>query len=106
VGDLSDDGTVNNFDISPFELALVDPPAYLAMHPSMDDCDRVWRGDTNFDCPFDNFDIEPFEQLLTGGGADVVHTPEPSTFALVGMGGAALLVAGWRRRRRLLSTSD
>ncbi|MGE0481317.1 MAG: hypothetical protein AB7Q17_12680 [Phycisphaerae bacterium] len=62
-GDLNCDRFVNNFDIDPFVLALVDPAAYAAAFPN---CDRL-RADINNDGAVDNFDIDPFVELLTGG---------------------------------------
>jgi len=62
VGDLNCDGTLNNFDIDPFVLALTDPAAYAQAFPS---CDRV-LADVNGDGEVDNFDIDPFVDLLTG----------------------------------------
>jgi len=94
VGDLNGDSAVNNFDISPFELALTDSATYLAQHPTLTNYPQ--RGDVNYDGAFNNFDISTFEQLLTGAPAAVV--PEPSTFALLAIGGAGLLL--WVRRRK------
>lgn len=63
VGDLNCDGTVNNFDIDPFVLALTDPAGYNSSQP---DCD-INLGDINGDGAVNNFDIDPFVALLTGG---------------------------------------
>jgi hypothetical protein len=64
-GDLNCDGRVNNFDITPFVLALTatppDYPEYYALYP---DCDRN-LGDINGDGLVNNFDITPFVELLT-----------------------------------------
>jgi hypothetical protein len=66
-GDLNCDGAVDNFDISPFVLALTatppDYPEYYALYSS---CDRN-LADINGDGSVDNFDISPFVALLTGG---------------------------------------
>ncbi|QOJ14554.1 MAG: hypothetical protein HRU75_07840 [Planctomycetia bacterium] len=62
-GDVNCDGAVNNFDIDPFVLLLVDPPAYHAAHPG---CDPQ-RADVNGDGVVNNFDIDPFVALITGG---------------------------------------
>ncbi|MGD8454477.1 MAG: FG-GAP-like repeat-containing protein [Phycisphaerae bacterium] len=60
VGDLNCDGIVNNFDISPFILALTDPTTYAQRYPN---CDRL-LADINGDTEVNNFDIAPFVQLL------------------------------------------
>lgn len=62
-GDMNCDGIVNNFDIDPFVLALVDPDAYTVAFPN---CNRL-AADVNGDGSVDNFDIDPFVLLLTCG---------------------------------------
>lgn len=62
LGDLNCDGTVNNFDIDAFVLALTDPAGYQAAYP---DCD-INLADINGDGAVNNFDIDPFVALLTG----------------------------------------
>jgi hypothetical protein len=62
LGDLNCDGAVNNFDITPFVLALTNIEAYYAAHP---DCYHT-NADINNDGRVDNFDISPFVELLTG----------------------------------------
>ena len=65
-GDLTCDGAVNNFDITPFVLVLTgtapDYPEYYAMYP---DCDHM-LADCNQDGAVNNFDITPFVDLLVG----------------------------------------
>ncbi|MGD8453968.1 MAG: hypothetical protein PVJ57_19300 [Phycisphaerae bacterium] len=61
-GDLNCDGLVNNFDISPFILAVTNPDGYAHQYP---DCD-IMLGDINGDDLVNNFDIAPFISLLTG----------------------------------------
>ncbi|MBK8915312.1 MAG: hypothetical protein IPM64_12070 [Phycisphaerales bacterium] len=56
LGDMNCDGAVNNFDIDPFVLALVDPAAYAEAFPL---CNPM-AGDVDGDGHFDNFDIDPF----------------------------------------------
>jgi hypothetical protein len=63
LGDMNCDGAVDNFDITPFVLALTSPAAYAAAYP---DC-NIANGDINGDGRVDNFDITPFVALLTGG---------------------------------------
>jgi hypothetical protein len=66
-GDLNCDGRVNNFDITPFVLALTaTPPGYPQYYALYPDCDRN-LGDINSDGRVDNFDITPFVHLLVGG---------------------------------------
>ncbi|MGE0481484.1 MAG: hypothetical protein AB7Q17_13535 [Phycisphaerae bacterium] len=61
-GDLNCDGVANNFDITPFVLALADPAAYAAMYP---DC-PILNADANGDGLVNNFDIDAFVALLVG----------------------------------------
>lgn len=61
-GDLNCDGVTNNFDITPFVLALADPAAYAAMYP---DC-PILNADVNGDGLVNNFDIDAFVALLVG----------------------------------------
>lgn len=62
IGDLNCDGLVNNFDITPFVLALSDAAAYEAEFP---DCDRA-AADVNGDGLINNFDIDAFVALIGG----------------------------------------
>ncbi|MGD8451284.1 MAG: M28 family peptidase [Phycisphaerae bacterium] len=65
-GDLNCDGTVDNFDIRAFVLALTaTPPDYLEYYGFYPDCNRM-LADVNGDGNVDNFDISPFVSLLTG----------------------------------------
>ncbi|MGD8454421.1 MAG: dockerin type I repeat-containing protein [Phycisphaerae bacterium] len=59
-GDVNCDGEVNNFDISPFVLAITDPTGYAAAYP---ECD-ILNADCNGDGEVNNFDISPFVALL------------------------------------------
>jgi hypothetical protein len=66
-GDLNCDGRVDNFDITPFVLALTaTPPDYAEYYAVYPTCD-IMNGDINGDGSVDNFDITPFVALLTGG---------------------------------------
>jgi hypothetical protein len=63
-GDLNCDRRVDNFDITPFVLALVStPPDYRQYYGTYPDCHRE-LADINGDGRVDNFDISPFVQLL------------------------------------------
>lgn len=65
--DLNCDGGVDNFDITPFVLALTaTPPDYAEYYAVYPTCD-IMNGDINGDGSVDNFDITPFVALLTGG---------------------------------------
>jgi hypothetical protein len=57
------DRRVDNFDITPFVMALADPAEYQAHYPGLP---YQFLGDVNEDGAFDNFDISPFVELLTG----------------------------------------
>ncbi|MGD8451033.1 MAG: VCBS repeat-containing protein [Phycisphaerae bacterium] len=60
-GDMNCDGIVNNFDISPFVLAITDPAGYEDEYP---DC-NILNADCSGDGLVNNFDISPFVSLLT-----------------------------------------
>jgi subtilisin-like proprotein convertase family protein len=60
VGDLNCDLNVDNFDISPFVLAVTNPTEYAVQYPGCD----IMFADINGDGNVDNFDITPFVQLL------------------------------------------
>ena len=64
IGDLNCDGTINNFDIDAFVLALMDSAQYAVLFPH---CDRT-DADANCDGRIDNFDIDPFVACLVAGG--------------------------------------
>lgn len=62
-GDMNCDGALNNFDIDPFALAIVDVAAYAAAYPG---CSPM-RGDMNHDGLVNNFDIDPFVACVVSG---------------------------------------
>ena len=62
IGDMNCDGSVNNFDIDPFVLAVTNVPGYQTAYPG---CDYT-LADCNDDGSVNNFDIDPFVALLTG----------------------------------------
>lgn len=64
-GDTNCDGAVDNFDIDPFVLAIVDPDGYAVAFPAC----STSHGDVNGDGVFNNFDIDPFVDLILAGGA-------------------------------------
>ncbi|QOJ13581.1 MAG: hypothetical protein HRU75_02515 [Planctomycetia bacterium] len=63
-GDMNCDGMVNNFDIDPFVLAILNQASYWAAHP---DCD-VMNGDIDYSGATNNFDIDPFVQCVLNSG--------------------------------------
>lgn len=65
-GDLNCDGSVNNFDIDAFVMAITDPVGYAAAYP---DCDYN-AADVNVDGNVNNFDIDAFVRVITGIGFD------------------------------------
>ncbi|MGD8451858.1 MAG: hypothetical protein PVJ57_08570 [Phycisphaerae bacterium] len=60
--DMNCDGVIDNFDISPFLAALLDPTTYQEDYPL---CDPM-NADCNDDGEVNNFDIKPFIDLLLG----------------------------------------
>ncbi|MGD8454726.1 MAG: hypothetical protein PVJ57_23165, partial [Phycisphaerae bacterium] len=65
VGDVSGDGTLNNFDLSPFTYALTHSEGeFDTQYPS--GC--YWCADLNGDGTVNNFDTSPFMGLLSTGG--------------------------------------
>ena len=60
LGDLNCDGGINEQDINPFVLALVNPAVYQQAYP---DCNVV-NADCNADGNINSLDIEPFVGLL------------------------------------------
>lgn len=62
-GDMNCDGTLNNFDIDPFVLALLDPSAYALAYPGCD----LSQGDVNDDGALNNFDIDAFVECVLNG---------------------------------------
>ncbi|HMO27399.1 MAG TPA: hypothetical protein PKB10_14140, partial [Tepidisphaeraceae bacterium] len=63
LGDMNDDGAVNNLDIAPFVQALTSPASYAAAFPQVP---MPLVGDINSDGAVNNLDIAPFVALLTG----------------------------------------
>ncbi|MGD8454210.1 MAG: hypothetical protein PVJ57_20540 [Phycisphaerae bacterium] len=94
-GDMNNDGLTNNFDISPFILALGDPnpggdyeQAFPGLLGSM-----VYHGDMNCDGYFDNFDIAPFMLRLTNPPAYAGAYPDCDPCLALGEGGGSGLNA-------------
>lgn len=64
LGDVNDDGQVNNQDIGPFVLALTSPQDFAQQYPQVP---MPLVGDINGDGVLNNQDIAPFVSMLTGG---------------------------------------
>lgn len=63
-GDLNCDGYVDNLDIDPFMMAVLDPSSYAVSHP---DCNQA-LADLDGDGSVTYFDIDHFIELLLGPG--------------------------------------
>ncbi|QOJ15824.1 MAG: thrombospondin type 3 repeat-containing protein [Planctomycetia bacterium] len=63
-GDMNCDGAVNNFDIDPFVLALVDAEAYMLAFPGC----NILNGDIDGEGGLNNFDIDPFVDCMVNLG--------------------------------------
>lgn len=63
VADMNCDGSINNFDIDGFVLALTDAEAYQSAYPQ---CDSL-HADTNGDGVVNNFDIDFFVACIAAG---------------------------------------
>lgn len=61
-GDMNCDGSLNQFDIAPFVLALSDNDAYAQQYPNCE----LRLGDANHDGSVNQLDIDGFVQLLGG----------------------------------------
>ena len=93
VGDLNGDGRVDQLDIDPFVLALIDPNAYVAQYP---DLDPLLLGDIDASGAMNCDDVKAFLDLLVNGpGASAV--PEPATLMALTAGACLALL---RKRTR------
>lgn len=93
-GDVNNDGSVNNLDITAFigALAAADESSFLTQFPS----GNYAAADTSGDEEINNLDITSFISILAGGAdSATAAVPEPATWLVVAAGSAALL----RRRR-------
>jgi hypothetical protein len=98
-GDMNGDGPVNGFDVNGFVAAVVNAGAYQTANPHL----RVnYIGDFDNSGAINGFDVQAFVAAIVAGspaaGSSPSAVPEPSTWALVGLGLGALLVRRLRRR--------
>ncbi|MBK8916002.1 MAG: proprotein convertase P-domain-containing protein [Phycisphaerales bacterium] len=81
VGDANCDGVVNNFDIDPFVVGIVngDEPTAPSGYSGDQACwdDRECWGDVNRDEAFNNFDIDPFVNCIVALPPDGEPCPAP-----------------------------
>ena len=80
-GDTNCDGVVNNFDIDPFVIGVLNismdsaPMVYSAVAPGECWDRKLSWGDTNHDGLFNNFDIDPFVSCIVNGVDPGVECP-------------------------------
>jgi hypothetical protein len=98
-GDVNFDGHVDASDITAMEAALTDPINYEKNH-SLVNGDLLTAGDVNGDGVFNNADLQALLDYLKSGQGSFTAIPEPSTLALLCLGGVGLLMR--RRRFRLV----
>ena len=95
-GDVDNDGSVDNLDITPFIAALAaeDEAAFLVAFPggSYAAADIDMSGSPN------NLDITAFIGLLAGSGGESAAVPEPSSIAWIVL---ALMASRRRSKKRL-----
>jgi len=95
IGDMNNDGTVNNLDINPFVSALTDRQQFIEQFGFL----PGQVGDINDDGQFNNLDINPFVNMLTGTSSlDTV--PEPASMTLLVVTAVAMYTGSRRHTRR------
>ena len=94
LGDIDDDGSINNLDITPFiaALAAADEAAFLTQFPN----GNYAAADVDMSGSANNLDITPFIGLLTAAGSNATVVPEPSSLVCI----ALALMMGRRRAVR------
>ena len=93
LGDVNNDGAIDNLDITPFitALASADEAAFLVDFPQ----GSYSAADVDTSGSPDNLDITPFISLLTGQGS-ASAVPEPASLALLAAGALMALRRGRR----------
>ena len=93
-GDVSNDGSVNNLDITPFIIALAaeDEAAFGVALPG----GNYAAADIDMSGSPNNLDITPFIALLAAAASDTAAVPEPGLIAWVGL----VLMMGRRRSKK------
>jgi len=93
LGDVNNDGAIDNLDITPFitALASADEAAFLVDFPQ----GSYSAADVDTSGSPDNLDITPFISLLTGQGSGSA-VPEPASLALLAAGALMTLRRGRR----------
>ena len=96
VGDVNNDGSIDNLDITPFIAALAaeDEAAFLTQLPE----GNYTAADIDVSGSPDNLDITPFIDLLASGASNSPVIPEPAAFTLLL---PSLIAVGRTRRKRL-----
>ena len=91
LGDVNDDGSVDNLDITTFigALSAADEAAFLTQFPN----GNYAAADIDMSGSPDNLDITPFIGLLTAAGSNATAVPEPGSLACI----ALALMMGRRR---------
>jgi hypothetical protein len=89
-GDFDQNGHVNPSDIVPMLNASTDLPAFAAAHGlTTDQLNLI--GDLDFDGKFTNADLQALLNLQISGGGSLTSVPEPTSLALLALGGLGLL---------------
>ena len=101
-GDVNGDGVTDGFDVDPFVFLLTQgEELYREQFPQHPDPQFV--ADINLDGQIDGFDVDGFVRILTGAGVSpaelrALGIPEPSTFALLSLATAIVLITQFGRK--------
>ncbi|MEM9345538.1 MAG: choice-of-anchor tandem repeat NxxGxxAF-containing protein [Planctomycetota bacterium] len=89
IGDLNDDGSLDNLDIDPFVMALIDAEGYAAAYPYRNP-DLI--GDFNRDGVLNNLDIYGLVSALDSPPSSLLAlVPEPASLSFIALGGLILV---------------